>query len=121
MSNTVTIDEMIRRLRNLQVVIARNADKYPRELLTQIRRFIVRTHTIDTAQLLVTFDFREIVQTGDASHFDLEPNQSYGRKEGFTEFARPAYNLKGRHYIQSGIEAANFQNISDEIIYEAFG
>ena len=121
MPETVTIDEMVRRLRNLQVIVARNADKFPREVLTQIRRFIIRTHTIDTADLLVTYDFHEIVQTGNASEFQLEPNQRYGRKEGFTEFARPAYGLRGRGYIKSGIEASNFQAISDEIIYEVFG
>lgn len=118
---TVTIQEMTRRLRDYEVIISRNADKYAREILTQIRRFIIRTGTIDTTDLLVTYDFKEIVQRGNASVFTIEPHQSYGRKEGFTEFARPAYGLQGRYYIHRGIVAASYRQISDEIVFEAFG
>lgn len=119
MSKPVSIDEMINVLNGFEQVLMRDADKYPREILTQVRRFIVSTGTIDTTALLVTFDFHEIASKA-GKNFVLEPNQPYGRKEGFVEFDRPAYGFEGRLFIKKGIENANLERISDEITFAAF-
>lgn len=128
MSKQVTIREFVETLREFQRRVERDAWKVPAEITSQIRRFIVKTATIDTTDLLVTLDWREFASNaGSAEEFIIEPHQRYGRKEGFTEFDRDHYfygafigRFTGRRYYKQGIEAADLRSVFNEITFAAF-
>lgn len=130
MAKRVTKEEFLRDLRAFSENTLRNAEKIPYEIVTQIRRFIVSTGTIDTGKLLFAFDYsggtsingaRFIISTSsDPDRFGIE---------GFTEFSRRHFywgfdsgkTFKGRQYIRQGIEAANLQEIFNETAAQTFG
>lgn len=107
---------MIQILRNFENQVGRDADKIPAEILSSIKRFIIKTDTIDEADLITDLGFNEIASNV-GYNFLISTDVGY---EGFTNFPRPTYNLDGRYYFQSGIEAANIEQIFNEITFSAF-
>ena len=118
----VTKDELIRRLRSFEQAVKNNADRIPYEIVTNIRRFIVQTRTIDKGKLLFAFDYSESPFTNGVKFIiDTSSDPDRFGIEGFTDQPRKAYGLAGRYYIKQGIEASNFERIFDEMASDAFG
>lgn len=130
MAKRVTKEEFLRDLRAFSENLIRRSEMIPFEIVTQIRRFIVQTGTIDTGKLLFAFDYsggtsingaRYIISTSsDPDRFGIE---------GFTEFSHRQFywghdsgkDFKGRQYIRQGIEAADLESIFNETAAATFG
>lgn len=119
MPRAVTVDQMVGILRDFERNVQQNAHRYAEEITNKIKLFIILTRTIDRGDLYVSLDFEPVVQSA-SMNFMLEFNNPRGHYEGFVEFDRPAYNFKGRKFIEQGIKAADIERISNEIVFESF-
>lgn len=116
------MSEMIGILRGFERTLNARADDFPFEIVSSIRRFIIRTHTIDEGKLLFAFDFNEVATNAESVQFLIDTSNDLDRYgiEGFVEFDRPAYGFIGRKFMEQGIENADYQRVMDEIVFASF-